>query len=289
MTYHTSTLRALLATAMFVAAPVAAVAQEARVTGELPIAVQMYTLRDHGTLDEQLAAVQAAGITAVETVGTQKVSAEELKAALDKHGIKAISTHAQIDDLRSDLDGVIAFNKAIGNDTIIVPHLKPEARPTDAAGWTALGEELKGMSDKLQAQDMQLGYHNHDFEMVDMGGKTALEVMMEAAGDDVVAELDLAWVSRGGFDPVEYLDRFDGRVFAIHAKDNAPAGEAADEKGFKALGEGVMDFAKILPAAEEAGAKWYIIEHDLPKDAAAVVKTGAEYLTKNLPEGATRD
>lgn len=288
MTYSTPILRSLLASAVVVLAG-AAYAQDARNTGELPIAVQMYTLRDAGTLDEQLAAIEAAGITAVETVGTQKVSAEELKAALDKHGIKAISTHAQIDDLRSDLDGVIAFNKAIGNDTIIVPHLKPEARPADAAGWTALGEELKAISEKVQAQDMQLGYHNHDFEMVDMGGKTALEVMMAAAGDDVVAELDLAWVARGGHDPVEYLGRFDGRVFAIHAKDNAPAGEAVDEKGFKALGEGELDFAKILPAAEEAGTKWYIIEHDMPKDAAAVVKTGAEFLTKNLPESAKRD
>ncbi|MTH66501.1 sugar phosphate isomerase/epimerase family protein [Paracoccus shanxieyensis] len=288
MTCSTPILRAFLTSAALVVAGTAT-AQDSRSTTDLPIAVQMYTLRDAGTLDEQLAAVQAAGVTAVETVGTQKVSAEELKAALDTYGIRAISTHAQIDDLRSDLQGVIAFNKAIGNDTIIVPHLKPEARPTDAAGWTALGQELRAMSDKLQAADMQLGYHNHDFEMVDMGGKTALEVMMQAAGDDVVAELDLAWVARGGLDPVEYLDRFDGRIFAIHAKDNAPEGEAADEKGFKALGEGVLDFARILPAAEEAGTKWYIIEHDMPKDAAATVKTGAEFLTRNLPEGAARD
>ena len=77
--------------AMTVAAPLA----QARETGTLPIAAQMYTLRDHGTLDEQLAAVQAAGVTAVETVGMQDSDAETLKAALDAHGISAISTHAQ--------------------------------------------------------------------------------------------------------------------------------------------------------------------------------------------------
>ncbi len=288
MIYSKPILRAVLAAATF-AASGAAFAQDARVTGDLPIGLQMYTLRNAGNLDEQLTIAEAAGVTAVETVGTQDVSAEELKAALDKHKIKAISTHVQIDALRTDLAGVIAFNKAIGNDTIIVPHLKPEARPTDAAGWTALGEELKGISAQLKAEDMQLAYHNHDFEMVDMGGRTALEVMMEAAGDDVLAELDVAWISRAGLDPAEYVGRFDGRIFAIHAKDHAPAGEAEDEKGFKALGEGVMDFAKVLPAAEEAGTKWYIIEHDLPKDASVVVKTGADYLTTNLPEGAVRD
>ena len=270
--------------AMAVVAPMA----QARETGELPIAVQMYTLRDHGTLDEQLAAVQAAGVTAVETVGMQDTDAETLKAALEAHDIEAISTHAQLADLRGDLDAVVAFNKAIGNDVITVPYLPEDQRPTDAAGWTALGEELATISDKLDDQDMTLAYHNHDFEMVEFDGRTALEILFEAAGDDVMAELDLAWVARGGLDPVEYLGRFDDRVFAIHAKDNAPEGEAEDERGFKALGEGVLDWDAILPAAEEAGAEWYIIEHDQPIDAAQVVMTGATFLTEHLPDGASR-
>ncbi|WP_304620437.1 sugar phosphate isomerase/epimerase family protein [Paracoccus sediminilitoris] len=270
--------------AMAVVAPMA----QARETGELPIAAQMYTLRDHGTLDEQLAAVQAAGVTAVETVGMQETDAETLKAALEAHDIEAISTHAQLDDLRGDLDAVIAFNKAIGNDVITVPYLAEEQRPTDAAGWTELGQELATISDTLDEQDMTLAYHNHDFEMVEFDGRTALEILFEAAGDDVMAELDLAWVARGGLDPVEYLGRFDDRVFAIHAKDNAPEGEAEDERGFKALGEGVLDWDAILPAAEEAGAEWYIIEHDQPIDAAQVVMTGATFLTEHLPDGASR-
>ncbi len=265
-----------------------ALAQADAKTGELPIAVQMYTLRDFGTLEEQLAAVQAAGITAVETVGTQKVEAEELKALLDEYDVQAISTHAQLADLRSDLDGVVAFNKTIGNTYITVPFLKEEDRPTDEAGWVALGEELGEISEKIEAEGMTLAYHNHAFEIVDFGDKTALEIMLDAAGPEVEAELDVAWVARAGHDPAEYLARLDGRVFAIHAKDNAPEGEAEDEKGFAALGEGVLDWETIIPAAEEAGVTWYIIEHDLPKDAAGVVQTGATFLTEHLPEGATR-
>lgn len=125
-------------------------AQDPR-TAELPIAVQMYTLRDHGTLDEQMAAVRAAGVTAVETVGTQGVTAEELSALLDQYGLEAISTHAQLADLRADPQAVIDFNKAIGNDVITVPFLAEDDRPADAAGWTALGEELAALSDTLRA------------------------------------------------------------------------------------------------------------------------------------------
>ncbi|WP_330450341.1 sugar phosphate isomerase/epimerase [Paracoccus marcusii] len=239
-----------------------AMAQDAA-TSDLPIAVQMYTLRDHGTLDEQLAAVQAAGVTAVETVGMQDSTAEDLSAKLQEYGIEAISTHAQLADLRTDAQAVIDFNKAIGNDVITVPYLAEEDRPADAAGWTALGEELAALSETLQAADMTLAYHNHDFEMVEFDGRTALEIMMEAAGEDVMAELDLAWVARGG------LDR--SNIWAVSTTASLrstpgqrPEGEAEDERGFKALGEGTLDWAAILPAAEEAGAQWYIIEHDQP-------------------------
>lgn len=291
MTKPMRTLRGLFAGASILAVSLTAGAPafaQDRATGTLPIAVQMYTLRDHGTLEEQLAAVQAAGVTAVETVGMQDSTAGDLKALLDKHGIEAISSHTSLADLREKFDDVVAFNKAIGNEVITIPSIKVEERPTDAAGWVAKGKELAALSDKLKAQGMQLAYHNHAFEMEQFGGRTALEIMMEAAGPDVISELDLAWVSRGGMDPVEYLGRFKDRAFAIHAKDNAPEGEAVEEKGFKALGLGTLDWASILPAAEAAGVDWYIIEHDKPVNAAEVVKTGAEFLTRNLPESATR-
>ncbi|MFS4438906.1 sugar phosphate isomerase/epimerase family protein [Paracoccaceae bacterium GXU_MW_L88] len=290
MTFRTFKFGLMAGAALMMSAPGAMAQDDAeRVTGELPIAVQLYTMRDFGTLDEQLGAVEAAGVTAVETVGTHDITAEELSELMNAHNIQAISTHAQIDDLRADLQAVVDFNKAIGNSTITIPYLAEEARPEDAAGWEALGAEMKEMSDQLQEQDMRLAYHNHDFEMVEFDGKTALEIMLDAAGEDVMAQIDLAWVARGGHDPAEYLGRFQDRVFAVHAKDNAPEGENEDQRGFAALGEGVLDWAAILPAAEEAGVEWYIIEHDLPPAADEVVATGASFLTENLPEGATRD
>lgn len=279
-------IRGGLMSLMLASAAIPALAEGA---ADRPIAVQMYTLRNSGTLSDQLAIVKAAGITAVETVGTQNVTAGELKLLLDESGIKPISTHAALISLRRDLPGIIAFNKAIGNDTITVPNLPEAIRPTDQAGWEALGKELGEISAKVEAEGLSLAYHNHNYEIVDLGGgKTALEVIFENAGPDLEAELDLAWIARAGFDPAEFIGRFDGRVFAIHAKDNAPEGQAEDERGFAAVGAGVLDWTTILPAAEKADVKWYIIEHDLPKDAAAVVQTGANYLVENLSESVTR-
>ncbi|KRB11467.1 xylose isomerase [Lysobacter sp. Root690] len=281
------TPRSIAAAVLLLVTALPAFAQTTRSHAK-PIAVQMYTLRNIASLDEQLKIVHDAGIHAVETVGTQNTSAKELKQLLDKYSIKVVSTHVQLSDLRSDLDKVVAFNKSIGNIVLVVPYLKKEERPTDAAGWTALGQELGEISDKVRAKGMTLAYHNHDFEIVDFNGKTGLELMFEGAGPKLEAELDLAWIARAGHDPAALLGKFRGRVYAVHAKDNAPSGQAKEEDGFAAVGKGVLNWNAILPAAAGAGVQWYIIEHDHPLDPAAVIKTGAAYLNQHLPAGAGR-
>ncbi|PZS90566.1 sugar phosphate isomerase/epimerase family protein [Stenotrophomonas maltophilia] len=272
---RTAALALLLLTALPGFAGEAAAAQK-------PIAVQMYSLRNAGPLDQQLKIVHDAGVHAVETVGTQGVSASELKQLLDKYSIRAISSHVALAELRRDLDGVVAFNRSIGNTTLVVPYLDAKDRPTDAAGWTALGQELGRLSKQVRAKGMRLAYHNHDFELVDFNGRTGLELLFAAAGPDLQTELDLAWVARSGHDPAVMLGKFRDRLFAVHAKDNAPKGQAEDEGGFAAVGQGVLDWDAILPAAAAAGVHWYILEHDEPRDPAKVIQTGADYLREHL-------
>ena len=248
-----------------------------------PIAVQMYTLRNAGSFEQQLKIVHDAGVHAVEIAGTQNVSALELKQLLDKYSIKAISFHVLLTDLRKDLDGVVAYNRSIGNTMLVVPYLFEDSRPSDAAGWTALGQELGRLAKQVHDKGMRLAYHNHNFELVDFNGTTGLELLFAAAGPDLQTELDLAWVARAGLDPAVMLGKFRGHVFAVHAKDNAPKGQAEDEGGFAAVGQGVLDWPSILPAAAAAGVQWYIIEHDQPRDPAKVIQTGADYLREHLP------
>lgn len=279
--------RRLAATALLLCAALPALAKE-RTAAQLPIAVQMYSLRNIPSLEDRLKLVHDAGITAVETVGTQDTTAPQLKALLDKYGIIVTSSHVQLADLRKDLAGVVAFNKAVGNRVLVVPYLGDAERPKDAAGWTALGKELGQLAGTLKAQGMTLAYHNHDFEFARFGDKTGLELLLEGAGLALKSELDLAWVARSGNDPVVYLGKLKGRLYAVHAKDNAPKGQAADESGFAAVGHGVLDWKAILPAADRAGVKWYIIEHDNPRDPAAVVKAGAAYLVEHLPADVKR-
>ena len=247
------------------------------------LAVQMYSLRElKDPLDTVLAEVAAAGYDGVETVGTQGVVADELNELLTRHNLVVASSHVALDDFEAYPDGVIAFQKAVGNDTVVVPWIAPDARSGRAEDWQALGARLGVLGAKAQDAGMTLLYHNHDFEMQRMGGKTALEWLLDGAGETVGLELDLAWVVRGGEDPAQMLEKFRGRVKRVHVKDVAPEGQNEDEDGWADVGSGTLPWDTLLPAAEAAGAEWFVVEHDRPKDPIASIRNSATYLKNRM-------
>ena len=254
------------------------------------IAVQLWTTRNSGTPAEQLALIKAAGVNYVETFGNFGGTGAEAKILLDSFGMAAISAHTDLGSLRSDIGAVIARQQAMGNSTIVLPYIAPADRPADEAGWAALGTELGGYAATMAAAGMTFGYHNHDFDLVQFNGRTAVEIMLEAAGPLLKTQVDIGWVAAAGLDPLDYLAAVTGQVISIHAKDVAdPAdpgptagGMAAFGFDFAAVGDGVIDWAAVLPAAGAAGAGWFIIEHDFPPDAFLVVSRSNAYLTAAL-------
>ena len=59
-------------------------------------AVQLYSLRDAGDLDTQLALVRAAGFDWVESVATHGRAAPDFAARLAAHGLRVASMHASL-------------------------------------------------------------------------------------------------------------------------------------------------------------------------------------------------
>jgi len=71
-------------------------------------------------------------------------------------------------------------------------------------------------------------------------------------------QMDIFWTVDGGGDPMAYLESHAGRVTSVHVKDRTPDGRMVD------VGKGVIDFAMILPRAEELGMLHAFVEHDMP-------------------------
>lgn len=259
---------------------------------EPTVGVAMFTLASTGsTFEDKLKVAAAKGARDIEIVYDPSVgTAGELKDLLTKYDMKVTSTHIQLNSFENDLPELINYNKTIGNDVLVLPYLTADVRPTDAEGWAALGTKLKGIAEQLKSEGLTLAYHNHNDELERFGNKYALEILLDAAGPEVKSELDLAWVTRAGADPVDVLKRLHGRIYAVHAKDNIEGltGTGMEgyntlpESGFADVGSGVLDWQAIIPAVYASGAELYLIEHDNPNDAAQTIANGMKFLKENV-------
>jgi sugar phosphate isomerase/epimerase len=121
-------------------------------------------------------------------------------------------------------------------------------------------------------------YHNHatEFDPVE-GGKTPYELILSATDKDLVKmELDLAWATKAGKDPVALFKEHPGRFPLLHVKDIKQ-----DMKTLTEVGNGVVDFKHAFAAAKIAGAKYLFVEQDMAPSIDSI-QTSYQNLTKIL-------
>lgn len=235
-------------------------------SGPNGLGFQLYSAREFPPLAERMQLLAALGYTHVEPYGPLLEPGSGLKEALDATGLKAPTTHIGIDRLRGDLDAAAAELKALGVETAIVPHLRPADRPSESEGWRQFGHELAAIGHRLAGRGLGLAWHNHDFEMAALpDGNRPMDLLLESA-PKLGWEADIAWIVRGGQDPVAWLGRHAERIVALHVKDIS--GERGDpEDGWADLGHGRLDWTRLLPAMRATAARWWVAEHDRPSDA----------------------
>jgi sugar phosphate isomerase/epimerase len=114
---------------------------------------------------------------------------------------------------------------------------------------------------------IQFGYHNHNFEFANIDGVVPYYdlFMPEMDADLITMEIDLFWASKAGQDPVEMFKKYPGRFQLFHLKDmsthEAPFFDVIKDD-VCSVGEGVIDFKRILDAKETAGMKYHFVEDD---------------------------
>ncbi|HVW97045.1 MAG TPA: sugar phosphate isomerase/epimerase [Mucilaginibacter sp.] len=125
---------------------------------------------------------------------------------------------------------------------------------------------------------LQFAYHNHDMEFKTVEGKVPYHLLLtETHPDHVKMELDLAWAVKGGQDPVQMFKDHPGRFPLWHVKDLD-----ASRNNILPVGSGTIDFKRIFANGSESGMKHFFVEHDMPKDAYASIKSSYSYLTGTL-------
>lgn len=230
----------------------------------MDIGFQLYSARNF-PLDDVLAMLAALGYTQVEGFGGVYGDPRGLREKLDANGLGMPSGHVGLDQLDKPAE-VIRLAEALGMKLIICPWLAPGHRPTEASGWQRLGERLQLLARPYLDAGLAFAYHNHDFEFARFGDDYGMDLLL-AAAPDVSAEVDVAWIARGGADPEPWLRKFGPRIVAVHVKDIAPAGQNADEDGWADVGHGVLPWQDLLATARGAtAARYFMVEHDKPSD-----------------------
>lgn len=207
------------------------------------------------------------GYTQAEGYGGLYADLPALKAALDDAGLTMPSGHFALDMVEDDPARVIDICQTLGTSMVFVPFIGPDARPFDAAGWTALGQRLEQAAAPLIKAGLVVGWHNHAFEYAPLPtGELPMDLML-AAAPSLKVELDVAWVVRAGLDPVTQIRKLGRRIVAVHLKDLAPEGEKTDEEGWADFGTGTMGWDQIIAAIRaETAAAVFVAEHDQPSD-----------------------
>lgn len=246
-----------------------------------PISIQLYSLRTLPSLPDILDTAGSAGYRHVELIGSHLDNAASVKQALDERGLSVSSAHVGIGALRDRFDAVMEACKTLGFTQLFMPSVPPDERQSPEPYWTSLGRELGRMALRARDHGIELGYHNHNWELrVQADGRTALECLFAGAGKSPLTwQVDVAWLVRGDADPVEWLERYQDRIVSVHAKDLAPAGTKTDEDGWEDVGHGVLDWRNTLaPASVKCGARWLVAEHDKPSDPARFARNSFAFL-----------
>ena len=182
-----------------------------------------------------------------------------LKEMIDKYDLPINLTHISWDKITGNLDEEIKKHKAIGCYNIGLGGISADIA-ADKAQFDDFIAKLNGeIIPKIKDNGCKFFYHNHNFEFTKLSnGQIALDYLMENA-PDLNITLDTHWIHRGGGDVLEYIEKFAGRMECVHLKDYKMN---KWEIKFAEVGEGNLNWSKILPAFEKAGVKYAFVEQD---------------------------
>jgi sugar phosphate isomerase/epimerase len=194
---------------------------------------------------------------------------EEFKAYMKSLGLNPLSTHQGTTTL-DNADKIIADVKAAGFKYYVIP-VPPMGRFKYDAATKTMGMAddldfvvnfLNTVGKKCADAGLQLLYHNHDFEFKkNANGIVPMDYFLAHVDPKYVNfQLDLYWITKSGADPLAYFDKYPGRFKIWHVKDMDTQGR------FAPVGNGTIDFAKILAKKDVAGMKYYIVEQDMTFD-----------------------
>src|SRR5687768_4709534 len=264
--------------------------------GKIVPGIQLWTVKSEAEKDLEgtLRKVYAAGFREIEFAGYYGKNPADLAKLMKGIGFSLVSTHSGAGDIAKNGAKIIADAKALGLKYIVCssPGVTPEKeklpweermKAVDLTDWKWNADLFNKFGKQVSDAGMVFGYHNHSAEFKKFDGKTAFDHLFSMTdAKHVKIELDVGWVAVAQQDPVALLNQYKDRVVALHVKDVAARGADGKEPPSVALGEGTVDWKKVLGTAHAVGVKHYFYEQEEPHTRPILesVKISGDYLAK---------
>lgn len=178
----------------------------------------------------------------------------EFGKLVKKSGMVALSSHSGVN--AGNYEHMIDDAAEAGMKYIILPSL-PGDWSSSIDGYQRAADFFNKAGERSRKAGIRFGFHNHQVEFAEINGRVPYDVLLELTDPKLVTfEIDLAWITAAGKDPIAYFRKYPGRFEVWHMKD------LSTEKQDATLGEGIIDFKPILAEVRTAGMKYWFLEQD---------------------------
>lgn len=237
---------------------------------KMPVGFQVWTVKDKlvkdfpGTLKE----IAAMGYQTVEMCSPpgyessgfgplMKLTAREMKKIINDAGLKFVSTHYGMDELRNHLDERIEFASESGQKQMILSSFGLSAKAT-LDDWRKAADELNKIGMKTKKARIQTGFHNHHGEFAKIGETLIYDELMKQFDPELVKMQFQVAVISIGYKASDYFTKYPGRFISAHLADYSPT-----EKKSVAVGKGVVDWKAFFDTLKTGGVKNIFVEMDI--------------------------
>ena len=243
------------------------------------IGLQLYTLRESLVHDlaSDLRRVADIGYQGVETAFFDpRVTPEETARLLRELDLPVFATHAPL-PLGDGQEETLRQADILGCRRVVWHGWPEDPGYSSLDGIRALADKYNRAGTVASAHGLQLGIHNHWWEMRRTENVLPYQVLLAELDPAIFFEVDTYWAQVAGLDPTAVLAELGSRAPLIHIKDGAAT--AAQPAPMVAVGDGAIDVPALVRAA--ADAEWLVVELDeVAGDMGTAIERSFHYLSQ---------
>jgi len=205
------------------------------------------------------------------------VKAMEVRRAIADSGMTARSCHfklAEFEDTR--ISATLEWAAALGLTYLVITDFQFVSEE-----WQQTFDRTNACGERLRMDGFQLAIHTTVDIWKRQDGESAFATMLrEVEPENCVYQLDLSTTLMNGIDAGQCMESHPGRFFSLHLRDGRKPPEPVRYLPALPLGQGGIDFKRVLVGAKAAGVRSYIVEMTVmpPEDSILAYQKSADFI-----------